>query len=521
VSQINDMVVFSFNKTKLLISLIVVSSMKQLNFPHFLAINAYSIKKLSILGFSLVALPLVIALLYSANQISLLSHQSTSAIFNVAELVKTNRQINFTLAKMERSASQFLILKDQDLLTAYLRHEQAILKAMASNPLFNKDNNLNRLSKEFSQAIKLVHRYLTLHPLETSSLASLQVHFTELVSIRKKIAEQSNNLLISQAEQIKASANDVRHDMLKSLMIIPFTLIIAAIFIFLITKPLKQLLKKIHHLALGNFDSEVTFNGSPEMKEIADALEVMRNRLHALELQKSSFIRHISHELKTPLAAIREGTELLYDHSVGELNAEQQEISNIIRSSVTRLQRLIEDLLDFNIVLDSTSLQDAETVELSLLVDQVLQQRSLDIKQKNLTVVYKSAAIKLKANGKQLSVILDNLLSNAIKYSDENNVINIVCSLNDNTLLLSIIDQGIGIANGQQEKIFDAFYQGIPAKNAKIKGSGLGLTIVKELLMRLNGTIELKSNTGINSGTSMTITLPHAFLVETKMGVKA
>jgi two-component system sensor histidine kinase GlrK len=231
------------------------------------------------------------------------------------------------------------------------------------------------------------------------------------LSLSEKIAEQSNNLLISQAQQIKASANDVRHDMLKSLMIISFTLIIAAIFIFLITKPLKQLLKKIQHLAFGNFDSEVTFNGSPEMKEIADALEVMRNRLHALELQKSSFIRHISHELKTPLAAIREGTELLYDHSVGELNAEQQEISNIIRSSVTRLQRLIEDLLDFNIVLDSTSLQDAETVELSLLVAQVLQQRSLDIKQKNLTVVYKSAAIKLKANGKQLSVILDNLLS--------------------------------------------------------------------------------------------------------------
>jgi two-component system sensor histidine kinase GlrK len=159
--------------------------MKKLNFPHFLAINAYSIKKLSILGFSLVALPLVIALLYSANQILLLSHQSTSAIFNVAELVKTNWQINFTLAKMERSASQFLILKDQDLLTAYLRHEQAILKAMASNPSFNKDNNLNRLSKELSQAIELVRRYLTLHPLETSSLASLQVHFTELVSIRK------------------------------------------------------------------------------------------------------------------------------------------------------------------------------------------------------------------------------------------------------------------------------------------------------------------------------------------------
>ena len=72
---------------------------------------------------------------------------------------------------------------------------------------------------------------------------------------------------------------------------------------------------------------------SGTVKEINEALNSMGNRLHALELQKSSFIRHISHELKTPLAAIREGTELLYDNSVGSLNNDQQEITKIIRNS--------------------------------------------------------------------------------------------------------------------------------------------------------------------------------------------
>jgi two-component system sensor histidine kinase GlrK len=493
--------------------------MKKFSFSKLFAINLYSIRKLSILGFTFVAFPLVIALIYSANQVTELSQQSTSAIFNVAELVKTNRQINFTLAKMERSAGQFIILKDQDLLSAYLKDEQVILKAIASNNLFKSNLNLRLLNTSFSQAIEYLHSYLTRHPLEESSLTLLQEQFTQLVSIRKTIAEQSNNLLILQVEQVKDSANGVRHDMLKSLLIIPFTLLIAAIFIYLITKPLKQLLSKIHHLALGDFEKKVTLHGSPEMTEIADALEVMRKRLHALELQKSSFIRHISHELKTPLAAIREGTELLYDNSVGELNAEQQEISNIIRSSVTRLQRLIEDLLDFNIVLDSTSLQDTEIVDLSLLVTQVLQQRTLDIKQKNLTIDYKNHAIQLKVNAKQLSVILDNLLSNAIKYSHDNNVININCSLDNSLLSITVIDQGRGIASSQKEKIFDAFYQGTPAKNAKIKGSGLGLTIVKELLMRLNGTINIASNTGKNSGTAMTITLPNAFLTKKTSGV--
>jgi two-component system sensor histidine kinase GlrK len=87
-------------------------------------------------------------------------------------------------------------------------------------------------------------------------------------------------------------------------------------------------------------------------------------------------------------------------------------------------------------------------------------------------------------------------------------------------LKLAVIDQGSGITKNQQEKIFDAFYQGTPAENTNIKGSGLGLTIVKELLMRLNGSIEMKSDTGIKSGTAMTIYLPNAFHERTDVGGK-
>ncbi|NQZ21170.1 MAG: HAMP domain-containing histidine kinase [Colwellia sp.] len=498
--------------------------MKKINFPAMLAIRSLSIKKLTILGFSLVALPLVLALLYSASQVTQLSHQSTFAIFHVAELVKTNRQLNFTLDKMERSASQFLILKDQDILMRYFQQEQNILVNLAENSVFKNDEILREHSQELSEIISYLHQYLIKQQLETASLIPLKDYFKKLINIRNKITERSNNLLLNQAEKIRASASGVRHDMLTSLIIIPFALIIAAVFIFLITNPLKKLLLKIQYLEQGNFNNKVTFSGSPEIKEIADALEIMRNRLHALELQKSSFIRHISHELKTPLAAIREGTELLYDNSVGELNAGQQEISKIIRSSVNRLQRLIEDLLDFNIVLDSTSLQDAETVELSSLIAQVLQQRTLDIKRKNLTVINELQRIKIKVNSKQLSVILDNLLSNAIKYSPINSQIKIACNVQNSQLNLSVTDYGLGISAEQQENIFDAFYQGTPAENSQIKGSGLGLTIVKELLMRLQGTIKVTSIVGKNSsdksGTTMAITLPNAYHIKANNGVQ-
>ena len=276
------------------------------------------------------------------------------------------------------------------------------------------------------------------------------------------------------------------------------SLLIAGVFIILITQPLKRLIVKIDRLQQGDFEQDGLLQGESvagflEVKEIDDALNSMRSRLHALELQKSSFIRHISHELKTPLAAIREGTELLYDNSVGSLNNDQQEITNIIRTSTTRLQRLIEELLDFNIVLDSTSLQDKEKINLPELIEQALNDRILDIKRKNITIEKNYDNIFVESNEKQLTVIIDNLLSNAIKYSPEYGMIQIFAAIDNHQLVFSVTDQGEGIKADQQSKIYDAFYQGTPAKDYNIKSSGLGLTIVKELLMRLNGDITLLS----------------------------
>ncbi len=221
-----------------------------------------------------------------------------------------------------------------------------------------------------------------------------------------------------------------------------------------------MLTHKIHQLEHGKLTNKISVQGSIEITEIADALELMRTRLHALELQKSSFIRHISHELKTPLAAIREGAELLYDHSVGELNPEQQEISEIIRASVSRLQKLIEDLLDFNVVLDSTSLQDAEKLSLALEINNAITTRKLDIKRKKLQFEQNVTDIALYSNAKQLNVILDNLLSNAIKYSPHAGTISIDGHINNDELHLSISDQGSGIAVEQQEKFSMPFIKG-------------------------------------------------------------
>lgn len=483
-------------------------------------VKPLSIKKLTFLGFTLVALPLVLALLYSANQVNELSKQGASSIFVVAKLINTNQKISNTLKKMERYASQYIVLQEHELIEKYNIEKQVLVNT--NNELSEYDDlEIKQLTTQFSQAILQVHQgvgnlnlgsVIVQNQVERISLEGLQKQFKQLININEQINSRTSELINQQAEEIKNATTQVSNTLLKSMFIIPTSLLIAGIFILLITKPLKQLTLKIQQLQQGNFQLNSDIQQQPvggfiEIKAIDDALNLMRSRLHALELQKSSFIRHISHELKTPLAAIREGTELMYDNSVGELNSEQQEVTKIIRNSTTRLQRLIEELLNFNIVLDSTSLQDKEIINFSALIEQVLSERTLDIKRKNLTIEKRFADLTIESNTKQLTVIIDNLLSNAIKYSPEFGVITLSALKNESQLSFSITDQGDGIISSQQDKIFDAFYQGTPPKDYNIKSSGLGLTIVKELLMRLNGDITFKSETGQQSGTTMNIIL--------------
>lgn len=476
-------------------------------------LNKVSINKLTLIGFTFVAMPLVMALLFGANKVSQLAKQSTTSIYQVAQLTQLNNKLDDTIAKKERFASQYMVLKDAELFTAYTVQQKVLTRLIYETTIKQQDKELINLLQALRVESDRISVVMHSESIATMSLEQIQLEFKQLHNISAQLEKRSNFVVNKHVQNIHQTTEDISKNILQRLYIIPISLLIAGIFIILITKPLKRLTNKIQLLEQGNFEQTINLHGPAEVREIVDALEDMRLRLHSLELQKSSFIRHISHELKTPLAAIREGTELIYDNSVGTLNDEQQEICDIIRSSVNRLQRLIEDLLDFNIVLDSTSLHGLEKVDLPELLNEACDVRKLDIKSKSLTIKCNTSPLSIFSNKKQLSVILDNVLSNAIKYSPPSGAITITYSTNKDNLTINIVDQGPGIDSSLTDKVFDAFYQGKAPENSQIKGSGLGLTIVKELLLRLNGSINISQAEKLSAtnkqGTCVTINLPN------------
>ncbi len=475
-------------------------------------LNKISISKLTLSGFIFVAMPLVMALLFGANKISQLANQSTTAIYHVAQLTQLNGKLDDSIAKMERSASQYIVLKDSELLRVFNQQQLLLNGLIQETSAQQQDNALKNLLLALQVESDRLKALLVSDNALELSLDGIQQEFKQLHIMIARLEKRSNFVVNQQVMNIHSTTENISNNILERLYIIPITLLIAGVFIILITKPLKRLTDKIQILEQGNFEQEINLHGPAEIRGIVDALETMRQRLHTLELQKSSFIRHISHELKTPLAAIREGTELIYDNSVGPLNDEQKEICDIIRGSVNRLQRLIEDLLDFNIVLDSTSLYRLDSINLPDLLNEACDVRKLDIKSKNITIQSTSSPYYFQSNAKQLSVIFDNLLSNAIKYSPNGGTISISYHSSKDKITINITDQGPGIPTEICDKVFDAFYQGEAPDDYQIKGSGLGLTIVKELLLRLNGDIRItdakKTNVLHKTGASVVITLP-------------
>jgi len=217
----------------------------------------------------------------------------------------------------------------------------------------------------------------------------------------------------------------------------------------------------------------------------------VRMRLIELEEQKTRFMRQVSHELKTPLSAIREGSELLGDGSVGPLLPEQLEVSRILRQNALRLQRLIEDLLNYHTVQFQKSGLNLRRFELAPVLQRVADAHQLPVRAKEIRLRLDCPSISLEADENKLEVILDNLLSNAVKFSPPFGEVAVAARVRGSEVFIDVADEGPGIAELEREKVFDPFYQGSAKPRGPVKGTGLGLAIVREYVLAHRGDVQI------------------------------
>jgi len=233
-------------------------------------------------------------------------------------------------------------------------------------------------------------------------------------------------------------------------------------------------------------------------KTINDLLDRIEN---AVEREKQ-FTSDASHELRTPLTVLKGTLEVLI-----RKNRTQEEYEDKIKygiSEVNRLNNLVDQLLLLARFENQIQSVKTEKVYLNALILDILTRYSLKMNAKKISVNHLfSKEYYVESDNYLVSIIISNIISNAIKYSNENGTISITLSQNENTTVCTISDYGIGIPKEDLDKIFNPFYRSNPTQHPDIKGSGLGLSIVKRLTELLGIHFEIKS--GISKGTSVVL----------------
>jgi PAS domain S-box-containing protein len=228
----------------------------------------------------------------------------------------------------------------------------------------------------------------------------------------------------------------------------------------------------------------------------------------AVDTAKSEFVALATHQLRTPIAAIRWNVELLEKKMEGSITEDQNRYLVKINRNVQRMVSLINDFLSVSKLEMGTFASSQEAVNLSDFVDSIVDEFSEKISQKGLTLnrVDNPPQLQVMTDGRLLHIIVSNLMSNASKYSSPNGTLNFSYTLEGTTLQIVVKDDGIGIPENELERLFRKFFRATNAQAHQTQGTGLGLYVVKQSVEKLGGTIEVSSQE--NAGAQFLVKLP-------------
>lgn len=448
-----------------------------------------------LMGLAFITIPLLIAIGNAVIKLGQLAAESETVLSDSATVTLENQRLANLLQSMERNARQYLLLQDvasaSDLLTLYDGDQVAFEQAVAALRVLPKNEAIATELQRLSAVSKDVHRTLRGGPIE-GALELIIEKFRVLNAASRDVTQGMRELINDRLTDLQESARAAQQAIAwQSAALIPGTLVLVVLFLLVVGRPMRQVDRAIRELGEGDFSRPITVRGPADIETLGRQLEWLRHRLQESTDEKNKFLRHMSHELKTPLANIREGTELLLDGSVGELDIQQQEVTGILRDNGVKLQKLIENLLTFSAWQTHTASLDLSQFELKPMVFSILSQHRLVLSNRKIKLQLNVSPIKVYADEGKLKLVLDNLMSNAIKFTPNGGTIAVGATMESDDLVIDVSDTGPGVHPDDSERIFEAFYQGRRPQGGPVGGTGIGLSVVAECVQAHGGTVQL------------------------------
>jgi two-component system sensor histidine kinase GlrK len=448
-------------------------------------------------GFFAALAPLCVAILSTVQTLEDLAASDREMTRQVIEVTRLGQGVQAEVLEMERHARQYLALSDPELATLFQSERVVTLEKLQT-----LQDSLGLQSADVTALVYSINQ-LELAPVVVAeddpeaarqAIAQAVDQISQSFSViadQQRAVQQWIHLSVDQwLERNAIEADDIVASLVMQLTFLAFaTLALLVLFSYWINKPVRDLTRAIHKLGTAGLSHTIEISGPQEVEALGRKLEWLRKRLHDADLQKQRFMRHISHELKTPLYSLREGADLLAEQVTGHLSRQQSEVVEIVRQNAIEMQRLIENLIDYN-QLPAQELV-FEKIDMNDLWQDLLGNYRISLDQKSLHLKMHGSVDYWVADLYKLRTTLDNLLSNAVSYTPDDGRIHIAWWQEGANLIIEIANSGDAIPTEDAERVFEPFFQSSARRTGPIKGSGIGLSVARDCIEVQGGTLVL------------------------------
>lgn len=275
-----------------------------------------------------------------------------------------------------------------------------------------------------------------------------------------------------------------------------------------ITSPLKILIQKTKEVSRGIFRGGLRIASPPEVSELADTFDLMCEKLRQVDKIKSEFFSDISHELRTPLTAIKTGISLLKQSGRGPITDKQERLLTILSEESNRLINLVNTVMDLSKMEAGMMAYNFREEHFIAFIEQVITEMTplFEAKKIHLRTDLNRSVPPMQLDRERILQALRNLIGNAVKFTPNGGQISISAGPKEGKVAFSVRDSGPGIPQENLDTIFEKFHQAPLEASQRLKGTGLGLALVKHIITSHGGTVWAESETG--QGSVFTFVLP-------------
>lgn len=468
-----------------------------------------SYRQLLVLAFVLVAALLAAVAVRGLFTLERLLQQSRDGAASALLLAAGSERLAEQAVTMERAARQYLVLGDPLLRRTFEQGADAAREQLAS---LAEGVLPEQYAARWQQQLEAASRQLDDGGADPAARdAALVAAFRELAQINAEIGEHLRAVIGRRNAALQDALERQRAALARQVLFaVVFALGLALAFAWWLARPLARVESAIVRLGENRLDERLEIRGPADVRRLGRRLDWLRQRLAEGDADKARFLRHVSHDLKTPLAALREGVALLEDGVAGPLTPDQREVARILRDNTATLQRRIEDLLNWNAAAFAAQRLVRRPVELGALVQRLVAEQQLQWRARGLTIAIEGAPLTAEVDAELLGSAIGNLLINAIRFSPPGGTVTIALAREGALASIEVADQGPGVPAADAAHIFEPFYRGSVQPEGGLPGSGIGLSIVAETVAAHGGRVQLRPADPARPGARFRIELPHA-----------